>query len=338
LQKLTIAEPDTVLTFLSFAAFVLWWNGASRGGVSIIRWIGCGCLLSVLAMAKGPQPVGFFALGVLAYLILERQWRELPSFLLCLVLPALATIAWGLLVYRPGDNATWLAYARLDAFPDPFDYAQEKFRTVAQTILELMPGLLVLPFVPWPWRNRRAMSAAVPSVTSPLILYSLVCTVALFFWPGAHSRYAMPIVPSLAVLEGFGWDAIASFKYTPLRRAMAAALGILVAYQFILVVAIMPLYADLFGMSRRDGIAISEAIRLSPAPVYCAGLDTNQLFYVNQRKRCLNPAEWASLAPPAWLLLDPASLARFAGLRPDAKLHVVVETKSGPHLAAVRFE
>ena len=100
----------------------------------------------------------------------------------------------------------------------------------------------------------------------------------------------------------------------------------------------MPLYADLFGMSRRDGIAISEAIRLSPAPVYCANLDTNQLFYVNQHERCLNAAEWASLAPPAWLLLDPASLARFAALRPDAKLRVVVETKSGPHLAAVRFE
>ena len=69
LQKLTIAEPDTLITALSFGAFVLWWEGETSGRVTILRWFGCGLLLAALAMAKGPQPTAFFALGVSAYLV-----------------------------------------------------------------------------------------------------------------------------------------------------------------------------------------------------------------------------------------------------------------------------
>jgi 4-amino-4-deoxy-L-arabinose transferase-like glycosyltransferase len=75
LQKLTIAEPDTAITLLSFAAFLVWWNGIAAGGVSILRWIVCGLLLAALVMAKGPQPAGFFALGTATYLMVERRWR-----------------------------------------------------------------------------------------------------------------------------------------------------------------------------------------------------------------------------------------------------------------------
>src|SRR5437588_727531 len=55
LRKLTISEPDTIITLLCFAALVLWWRGA-QGCVSYRRWFVCGMLLSIAAMAKGPQP------------------------------------------------------------------------------------------------------------------------------------------------------------------------------------------------------------------------------------------------------------------------------------------
>jgi 4-amino-4-deoxy-L-arabinose transferase-like glycosyltransferase len=87
LQKLAIAEPDTLITLLSFAAFLVWWNGIAAGGVSILRWIVCGLLLAALVMAKGPQPAGFFALGTAAYLMVERRWRDLPGWLLCMNRP-----------------------------------------------------------------------------------------------------------------------------------------------------------------------------------------------------------------------------------------------------------
>jgi 4-amino-4-deoxy-L-arabinose transferase-like glycosyltransferase len=40
LQKLTIAEPDTLITLLSFAALLLWWDGVASGRLTILRWIG----------------------------------------------------------------------------------------------------------------------------------------------------------------------------------------------------------------------------------------------------------------------------------------------------------
>ena len=49
---------------LSFAALVVWWDGEARGRVTTGRWLACGGLLAALALTKGPQPVGFFALGV----------------------------------------------------------------------------------------------------------------------------------------------------------------------------------------------------------------------------------------------------------------------------------
>ena len=94
LRKLRIAEPDTLITFLSFAAFVVWWNGEERGRVTGWRWLACGGLLTVLAMAKGPQPVGFFALGVGGYLLWRRAWSSLAGLVLCLMLPAAATLVW----------------------------------------------------------------------------------------------------------------------------------------------------------------------------------------------------------------------------------------------------
>ena len=106
LQKLTIAEPDTIVTALSFSAFVVWWNAAEAGPVSLRRWLGCGLLLAVMAMAKGPQPTVFFASGVGFWLIVRRRWNKLPALGLCLALPAAATAAWATAVYRPGDEAS----------------------------------------------------------------------------------------------------------------------------------------------------------------------------------------------------------------------------------------
>ena len=64
LQKLTVAEPDTLIMALSFAALLLWWSGVASGRLTILHWIGCGLLLAALAMAKGPQPAAFFGLAV----------------------------------------------------------------------------------------------------------------------------------------------------------------------------------------------------------------------------------------------------------------------------------
>ena len=147
LQKLAIAEPDTLITLLSFAAFLVWWNGIAAGGVSILRWIVCGLLLAALVMAKGPQPAGFFALGTATYLMVERRWRDLPGWLLCMIVPLAAAIAWGVAVYQTGVEATWLSYARLTTPPTLHGYIASNSYSAVSLILQMLPATLILPFV-----------------------------------------------------------------------------------------------------------------------------------------------------------------------------------------------
>jgi 4-amino-4-deoxy-L-arabinose transferase-like glycosyltransferase len=149
LRKLRIAEPDTLITFLSFAAFVVWWNGEARGRVTVWRWLACGGLLTLLAMAKGPQPVGFFALGVGGYLLVRGARGSLAGLALCLSLPAVATLAWAGAVHREGDLGIWLHYLRLHDLRFSFrHYLRERMRFAVGVPIDLLPStLLVLPML-----------------------------------------------------------------------------------------------------------------------------------------------------------------------------------------------
>jgi 4-amino-4-deoxy-L-arabinose transferase-like glycosyltransferase len=339
LQKLTIAEPDTVIALLSFAAFVVWWNGIAAGGVSILRWIVCGVLLAILAMAKGPQPVGFFALGTAAYLILERRWRDLPGWFLCMVLPLAATVAWGAAVYQKGDETQWLNYARLNwPYPTLLSYIVSNGRSTVSLLLELLPATLILPFVISAWRRNRTEPASTP-IVGALLLYSGLCTAALVVWPGFASRYAMPIAPSMAVLAGIGWDLLAKSNHFLWQRIAATVLGALVVYQLVLVTVIVPFLSDRFGASRIDGLALDRAVGADADPAYCFGydrIDTNTMFYV--RKPLHYGFDEKSVTPPAWLLIPRANMAAFARLRPDLDVRTDVETSWGEQLAAVRID
>jgi hypothetical protein len=195
-------------------------------------------------MAKGPQPAGFFALGTAANLMIERRWRDLPDWLLCMIVPLAPAIAWGVAVYQTGVEATWLSYARLTMPPTLYDYIASNSYSAVSLILQMLPATLILPFVVSARRQDRT---------------------------------------------GHGMM---------LERAM-------------------------------DG---------DPAPAYCFGLSTNQLFYVRRPLRCLDEAGQKSLNPPAWLLIPSSTVAPFARLRPDLEVRSVVETGSGPRLAAVRID
>ncbi|EKS38268.1 hypothetical protein HMPREF9695_02108 [Afipia broomeae ATCC 49717] len=335
LQKLAIAEPDTLVTLFSFAAFIVWWNGVEAGRVGWGRWIGCGLLLAVLAMAKGPQPVGYFALGVLAYLVLTRRWRDVPGLLVCLLIPAAATIAWAAAVYRPGDEATWIGYARLRSAPSFSDYIFRNTDVFLRLVVESMPAILLAPLL---WRAR-VTEWSIPPVALPLALYAGLCTIAVVFWPGSNSRYAMPYVPAIAVLAGFAWDAIARTKYACLRRTTVAIACGLTAIQIVLANLVMPLFADRFGGSRIAGQSIERAIRANPAPAFCTDLATNQLFYMRAGPiRCVDPANLGSIVAPAWLIVPREQLPLLVQLNPDRSTRVAVETDSGSRLSAVRLD
>ena len=335
LQKLTIAEPDTLLTSLSFTAFVVWWNGVERNQLTFVRWIGCGCILGVATLAKGPQPIGFFALGIGGYLVLERRWRDIAGYVLCMLVPSAAILGWAAAVFQPSDQSIWLTYMRLRSSIELADYLYSNLRNLAGTVIELLPAPMLLPFVAWPWPRATAKG---PPIIRPLILYSGLCTIVLLFWPGANSRYAMPIAPTLAILAGFGWDALAATRYHMLRRLIGGVVALLIVFQLALMSVVMPIRAADFGRSRLDGQAIEQAIRMNPAPAYCTDMASNQLFYMRAPIRCVEPADIRSLTAPFWLVVPGDSLAVLAELRPELNAHLTVMTTSGPKLVAVRLD
>jgi 4-amino-4-deoxy-L-arabinose transferase-like glycosyltransferase len=337
LQKLTVAEPDTLITALSFAAFLLWWTGVAAGRLTILHWIGCGLLLAALAMAKGPQPAAFFGLSTAAYLLIERRWRDLPGWLLCMLLPAAAVVAWGAAVYRPGDETVWIAYARLSGAPPFLHYLGRSLYDIGSLYLELLPATLLIPFVPWPWR-RAATTTDIPPVVAPLILYAGVCTAILVWWPGFNTRYAMPIAPALAVLAAIAWDRLGGSAYGLARHVATTIVCLLMLYQFALATIGIPLFAERSGENRTAGQSIEQAIRAAPAPAYCLRLDTNIFFYLHVPLRCLDLQGMAALSPPAWLLMPHDAVAEFAKLRPDLDVRIVKDGLTEQQLTATRID
>jgi 4-amino-4-deoxy-L-arabinose transferase-like glycosyltransferase len=337
LQKLAISEPDTLITLFSFGAFILWWNGVEAGRVSWVRWIGCGLLLAALAMAKGPQPVGYFALGVSAYVVFVRRWRDIPGLFICLAMPAAVTVAWATAIYQPGDEATWISYARLRAAPSLADYLMSNAKVLLVLIVELLPWILLVPLLMWRVQQNK-LDVALPRVALPLALYAGICSIAVVLWPGSHTRYAMPCVPALAVLAGFAWDAIAGTAWARLRGITVAAIGALTLFQIALANVLLPIFADRFGASRTAGQTIERTIRADPAPAFCTDLSTNQLFYARVPFRCADPANIASMRAPAWLVIPRDQMPQLGQLRPGLPARIAVETESGPRLVAVRLD
>ena len=137
----------------------------------------------------------------------------------------------------------------------------------------------MMPFIPWPWK-RPGDARSVPAVVAPFVLYSCVCTAILVLWPGFTPalRHADRAVDCRACRHRLG--RVEKSRFAVMRRIMAIVLSLLVVYQVLLVVVIMPLFADRFGETRLAGEAIGRTIRAAPAPVYGVWLDTDVLFYV----------------------------------------------------------
>jgi len=337
LQKLAIAEPDLIVTLLSFGTFLLWWNGAEGGRVGATRWVGCGLLLAILAMAKGPQPTAFFVLGAGGYILARRQWREIPGFSLCLAFPAAATFAWAVAVYRPGVERDWRAYMHLVGLPGAIDYLLMQSHFLMVTLVELLPAVILLPFFPWRWLRPGSSQRASP-VALALALYAIPTSLVLVLWPTSEGRYVMPAVPALVLLAGFAWDEVGGWLQRATRRLAVGMAAALLLYQFALVGIVMPLYAERFGAGRTAGQQIAATIAANPAPAFCLGLPTNQLFYMRWPIRCLDFAQAQRVTAPVWLVVTDWELAEFSRLQPGVKTTIKLKTTAGPGLMAVYVE
>jgi 4-amino-4-deoxy-L-arabinose transferase-like glycosyltransferase len=330
LRKLTIAEPDTIVTALVFGAFVVWWNAKAPIGAG--RVLACGALLATAAMAKGPQPIAYFALGIGGYLVARKQWTEFAKLILVLIMPMAAVFAWAHAVYQPGDLSVWLDYMRLIPRTGIATYLADRGRFGGTLLVDLLPAILFTPFF---WMQReKSQDQKKRALWEMLFWYAGTATVALFFWPGANTRYAMPAVPAVAVMAGLACDDLWQRRRLLVRLAMTLLAGLML-YQFALVCIVMPVFATRFGATRTAGFAIAQAVGQSVPVFNVGGPNPNQLFYVSRPIRRIRREEALDLEIPAWLVLAPWELEWIKSRHPDYLFGEAIQTTSGPGLIAV---
>lgn len=300
--KAAVGEVDLLLSVLSLGAWYLWWAGQERDRVGVGRVIAIGLLLIGVALCKGPQPLGYYAIGVLLLIGSKRRWRLLLPYGVTLAFPAVALGLWTAAVYAPGDEATWQRYMRLGAGIQLLPYLQAQALFLGELLAETLPWVLLagLALLPGP---RRRLGPALKLV-DPLLLYCLGCTAALLLWPHALPRYAMPAMPGIAIIAGLVLDRGLSER----RLAMAVALACILALAgFHLHFTLWTVRSDLahYAASRSAGDAIGAAVASDGAPLFATDFDNhNVAAYIKQPIRRRSLAELEERAGSFWLLCE----------------------------------
>lgn len=314
------AEPDLLLGVLSFAAFVVWWQGRERGRVAWWRWLLCGLLLAGIAAAKGPQQVGFFGLGVLAYTLLRRRWRDLPGLVLSGLMPALLTVGWAWHAYRPGQEDYWLAYMRLVTEDQSLaGYVANIGKFAGGLVANALPGILLAAPV-W-WRALRGRRGPGGDLALALLLYAGLCAVVLLFWPYARERYAIPVFPAAAAAAALLVPELLR-RADRLGRALRWLFGIafygLAAYRLALILVVMPLRPELFSHMREVGARIDATVASDPAPLFVIGQQMhNALWYAAAEPVGIDERALDRLDGGAWLIGSSARVDGVVAARPS---------------------
>jgi 4-amino-4-deoxy-L-arabinose transferase-like glycosyltransferase len=316
LQKLITAEPDVMLSTLLFAAFVVWWGGQKAGHVTYARWLATGAVLAAAALTKGPQPVAYFTLGVGPFLLLKRQWKDLPGFLIANAIAGLVLLAWYVSIYKPGNWAVWAAQSRLHTGIKLSDYLLDLLHFIGQFALELLPGPIVaVPFVLALAKKRELMR---DDLVLALLLYAGLCTLLLLVWPGSGTRYAMPAILAVAALAGLGYARMRAEQPRLLGTGIGLAF-VLAVYGIVIGWIAMPLNPALFAMSRISADKMIARMWPDPAPLYCIfeSLNNNIVAYLPAPIHVVTAADFAKLGMPAWAYISAAEAEQVRKLRPD---------------------
>jgi 4-amino-4-deoxy-L-arabinose transferase-like glycosyltransferase len=333
LQKIVTAEADVLLTAFQFAAFVVWWRGYESGRVGLVRWLVVGLLLAATALCKGPQPAAFFPLGVGVFILVRRDWRQLAGFVLAGIVSLGLLAAWYAAALPGTDTGRLLGYMRLTGEQLNGNYFIERAK-LAAILLTFLPGLLLALPALAAWLRRREPADIGPgdrTLFLALTLYAGVAAVALFLWPGAATRYAMPAMPAVAALGGLAFDRL-SVRRPTLTRASLAILSALAGYQLVWGWIVAPSFADRFATSRINAGIVAAATRDKPYALY-APLRTDDalLVYLDGPVRYVQPEDLATLPAPSFFLAHRPVAARLAKQRPDLDfdLHVLVGAQLG---------
>ncbi len=305
---------DLPLAVLLFSAFLLWWRAYAAARFSFNRWLGIGCVLAIAALLKGPQPIAYFMLGVLIFVIFTSTWRQIPGLILAGILAVGPCALWYAHVFLPGDQGEWMRYTRLSsegfAWPHPFANAVDFFFETFPA--SLLAAALLLT-------GTQIARKTVPSkFVLALSCYAFACTFVVLFWPSVvNPRYVLPTVLPLSVLAGIAYDALFERRPVLVAGCIFVVVGLL-GYATVHS-ANDVLFKPAYFLTKISGKQIVEMVASSPAPIYRTMWDAgmNELAYVNRRVITIAPADIMSVARPAWVVVPAAQrdaiLARGAG-------------------------
>jgi 4-amino-4-deoxy-L-arabinose transferase-like glycosyltransferase len=336
LQKTVTAEPDLALTALLFWAFCIWWRGERQGGATVLRWVAVGLVLALAGLMKGPQPGGYFAFGVFAYLLLYRRWNAIPGFTLAGIIAIAPIVAWYWQIYRGGDEGEWARYLRMNEDTGVWFLIKDKLAFLGTSLSELMPAALLLP-----WAIRRHAEHGRRHLAIAVALYAGVCTFVLFLWP-AHlaTRYAMPALPAFAALMALAYDDVRA--RLPRFTAAIMVLGTLMALYPIGNgwVASPSALPGLKGRSYDTAQIIKANIAADPAPLYKVLLQANNIFghLEGDLRNLPEPKSIAMATAPAYVLTRPEMLDVMRGVRgADAFITLAEFNDGGDKLILARM-
>lgn len=314
LQKVTTAEADSVVSMILFGALVVWWHGFEKEQLGVGRFLVVSLILSLAVLVKGPQPLGYFFLGVGGFLVCKRDLPRLLQLGLIGLMPALVVGAWYLAVFQKGDVQLWLSQSRLGVQEGLGFYLWRALRVCGFIAIESLPGLLLAaPFV----FRKREDAAKGGDLRILLVAYAGVCTAVLILWPGANGRYAMPAALGIAALAGLAWNEFRSTRPKLARFSVALTCVLLLACVALNLIAI-PLCPDRFRQSALRGRRLDDVMRQRTLPIFAtpAAVNRNVLAYLPARLRVVTIGDIADVSPPFWLLATLPETATFRAARP----------------------
>jgi len=198
----TKCEPDTLLTLLITAATLSWLFFIKREK-RFAAWF-LGYLFTSLALlTKGLPAVQFFGAFVLAYLLVEKRWRELFRWEHLLAFP-IALVPFGAWLLAVDTQLALKALfgevlsrapGKTPASKMVKHYASYPFRFLTATL----PWSALFLF----YLVKRRVSLVLRSETEKVLALALLIDFLIYWlFPGTRLRYLMPALPLLALLLG----------------------------------------------------------------------------------------------------------------------------------------
>lgn len=313
---------DLPLAVLLFFAFVLWWNGYAKASIRPWRWSAIGVVLALAGFLKGPQPLGYFALGIGLFVVVTRSWRQIPGLLVAGIICALPLAAWYAYVYAPGDEATWAGFMRVH----PANILGGPFDAIPQTLTAFLPAVLLAAafLIANAFRTKRF---APPNFVLALACYAFTAAIVVLFWPGGSApRYYLPMLLPLCVLGGLGYDLLGAWRpqiVAPVLTLTVCLLAYALGYAML-----SPFLPAQFAAARIEAAQATNLVQAAPgppAPIYRTGATALDVMpYVPGRIiQATSLDALAALPGPAWMAVSPAEAEVLLARRPG-KLHLVM--------------